>query len=1029
MNGKRRAVFLPKNPAGHRSNYVLYATALLILIAGISAARYAGRQTDLQMRRDLVNRTAAIALAIDPEDIRSLSFSSADLNRPEFLRLRGHLRAVAEASGLRSLYTMALRNGKIVFGPESLPPDDRYASPPGTVYQTPTEKDFEIFRTGEPQIQGPARDEYGTFVTATFPVTDPQTGETLLVAGIDVEASAWRAAIRKAQWIPILIAAGLLSILLAGRLLIKWRTNHSPAPAGHLRHIESSLCAVFMLMLTLTVSVLLNNAEKKAREESFDTLARAQAAIFNETFIRFHNELHAVSQFFESSELVTREEFQQFERRLTTDTPALACIWIPEVPAGEAEPFTAAARKDGLNGFRIWQQDEQGNAIAAAGRPLFYPVFYIEPSGHTEKAYGYDIGSDPLCRAAIQETLRTGLETATDPGKLIALPDQPCGIFIFQPVSAGRQKGLTGLAVDIEQMIRNRFYKTGGDHAGLSVTLYQLQSGEKPRRLVCSKPNCSETCHENKKYGLYETVPLFAFGKTYSLLILPEKKWLDAHPLSSGRNAAAAGILLTVLLCGLVHMLANRHLILERLVQERTDELDRSRRKIASLFRSAPVGIGLAVDRVLMEVNDQVCTMTGYARSELLGSDALLLYTSQEEYERVDRERSEQISKTGSSTIETRWKNRDGTVTDILLTSAPIDPADLQKGITFTALDISRRKQDEQALRASEEKYRTTFSSIGDAVISADVTERIAGMNSAAEALTGWKESEAVGRPLATVFRIINETTRNPVESPAAKVLAEGKIVALTSHTVLLCRDGREIPIADSGAPVKNEKGEITGIVLVFRDQTRERSVQKVIEESELRYRQLFENMTAGFALHEMIYDRLGAPQDYRFLVVNPAFERLTGLSADRIIGRTVKEVLPGTELRWIEQYSKVVKTGVAAEFQDYSKDLNRFFDVKAFCPAPGRFAVVFTDITKQKHAEADLNERLSELERFNRAAIDREVRMVALKKEINALSTQLNRPAPYPVASAKPEPSVPPGPERNGFFKQLFKRFTSHAN
>ena len=1028
MNGKRHIVFSDQNTSGRKRHYVLYAVALLILIAGIGAARYAGQRTDLQMRRDLVNRAAEIALAIDPDDVRTLSFSSADLNKPEFLRLRAHLRAVAEASGLRSLYTMALRNGNIVFGPESLSPDDRYASPPGTVYQEPSEKDFEIFRTGEPQIQGPASDEYGTFVTASFPVTDPQTGETLLAAGIDVEASAWRAAIRKAQCIPMLVAFGLVSILMAGRLLMKWRASRAKNPEGHLRHIESSLCAVFMLMLTTTVAILLNDTEKKTREETFRTLARAQASIFNETFLSFHNELHAVSQFFESSEMVTREEFQRFEKRLTIDTPALACIWIPDVPANEVERFTATARADGLKDFRIWQQDAQGNAGAVTGQPTLHPAFYIEPDDDNKKAYGYDLGLDPVCRAAIQETLKTGLETATDPGTLFALPSRPSGIFIFQPVSATRQKGLVALAVDIEQMIRNRFYKTGGNHAGLTVTLYQLQAGGKPRRLACSRPNCAETCHENEKYALYEKIPLFAFGKTYSLLIIPEKKWLATHPLNSGRNAAAAGLLFTALLCSLVHMLANRHILLERIVQQRTDELDRSRRKIASLFRSAPVGIGLAVDRVLMEVNDQVCTMTGYPRSALLGKNARLLYASQEEYERIDRERLEQIKKTGSITIETQWKRRDGTVVDILLTSALIDPADSKKGITFTALDISRRKQDEQALRASEEKYRTTFSSIGDAVISTDVAERVVGINSAAEALTGWKEKDAVGQPLATVFRIINEKTRNPIASPADKVLAEGKIVALANHTLLLCRDGREIPIADSGAPIKNEKGEITGVVLVFRDQTQERTAQKAIAESERRYRQLFENMTTGFALHEMIFDRLGVPLDYRFLAVNPAFEKLTGLSADRIIGRTVKEVLPGTELRWIEQYGKVVKTGKAVEFQDYSKELNRFFDVKAFCPAPNRFAVVFTDITKQKRAEADLNERLNELERFNRAAIDREVRMVTLKQEINTLSKQLNLQPPYPVASANLEPPASPE-KRSGFFKQLFKGFISHAD
>jgi PAS domain S-box-containing protein len=130
----------------------------------------------------------------------------------------------------------------------------------------------------------------------------------------------------------------------------------------------------------------------------------------------------------------------------------------------------------------------------------------------------------------------------------------------------------------------------------------------------------------------------------------------------------------------------------------------------------------------------------------------------------------------------------------------------------------SRLEGEEQARRWLE----TTLRSIGDAVIATDAAGRVAFMNPVAEALTGWTKAEARGRPLDEVFAITCEGTRATVESPVARVLREGKVVGFANHTQLRSRDGREIPIADSGAPIRTEHGRIVGVVLVFRDATAE---------------------------------------------------------------------------------------------------------------------------------------------------------------------------------------------------------------
>jgi PAS domain S-box-containing protein len=138
------------------------------------------------------------------------------------------------------------------------------------------------------------------------------------------------------------------------------------------------------------------------------------------------------------------------------------------------------------------------------------------------------------------------------------------------------------------------------------------------------------------------------------------------------------------------------------------------------------------------------------------------------------------------------------------------------------ALARARRLEAERAAAALAERLRaslwTTLRSIGDALITTDDRGLVTLMNGVAETLTGWTESEACGRPLPDVFRIVNERTRAPVTSPVDRVLATGGIVGLANHTVLLTRDGREIPIDDSGAPIRDANGVIQGVVLVFRD-------------------------------------------------------------------------------------------------------------------------------------------------------------------------------------------------------------------
>jgi PAS domain S-box-containing protein len=154
-------------------------------------------------------------------------------------------------------------------------------------------------------------------------------------------------------------------------------------------------------------------------------------------------------------------------------------------------------------------------------------------------------------------------------------------------------------------------------------------------------------------------------------------------------------------------------------------------------------------------------------------------------------------------------------------------------------------------------------------------------------------------------------------------------------------------------------------------------------QDNEGRYHYLFEKMLNGFALHEIVYNESGQPCDYRVLEVNPAFEELTGLSAGDVLGKTLREFLPGIEPHWIEAYNQAASSGVAVRFENYLQERNKYFEVMAFRPQKGQLAVFFTDASKHKQTEESLRQRAGEL-----AALQATILEIAAPFD---LPTQLN--------------------------------------
>ena len=190
----------------------------------------------------------------------------------------------------------------------------------------------------------------------------------------------------------------------------------------------------------------------------------------------------------------------------------------------------------------------------------------------------------------------------------------------------------------------------------------------------------------------------------------------------------------------------------------------------------------------------------------------------------------------------------------------------------------SKLQQTNLTLRESEEKLAVTLNSIGDAVIATDTQARVTLLNPVAEKLTGWTQSQASGRPVDEIFRIINKETRHPATIPVMETLAKGTIMGLANHTVLIAQDGSECDIADSCAPIRDRDDQVVGSVLVFRDVTGEYAAQQALRDSAARVQTILGTVADGIiTLHA-----------YNGVVetVNPATEHMFGFTTEELVGQ-----------------------------------------------------------------------------------------------------------------------------------------------
>ncbi len=351
------------------------------------------------------------------------------------------------------------------------------------------------------------------------------------------------------------------------------------------------------------------------------------------------------------------------------------------------------------------------------------------------------------------------------------------------------------------------------------------------------------------QYGNFEGIDYRGKPVLSYLTPVPNTCWSIVSKMDK-EEALAGHRSRSFLIMSLIIFLVLVEILITELIWQRREKLNFQKMFVAEarareseeLFRvlsdSSVTGVYLIQDGVFRYVNEALAEMFGYRPEELIGRRGNIDLTHPEDREMVREYNRKRLSgELKSIRFEFRGLRKDGSYFYAEAHGSVIDYQG-KKAILGTLIDVTERVNLLQEVLNREAELRATLYSIGDAVISTDTSGRILIMNPVAEKLTGWTEEEARRKSIQEVFKIFNEFSRQPAPNPVQRVIEEGMVFGLANHTILVSREGNEYPIADSAAPILDEEGNILGVILVFRDQTKEREAERQIIEAREQLRE-----------------------------------------------------------------------------------------------------------------------------------------------------------------------------------------------
>jgi len=853
----------------------------VILTLGGLATWWSVRWAERGAREDLIAQATMVAEAVSLDAVKELAGNRDDLARPAYLRLKDHLAQVAAADErYHFVYLMRqLSDGRVVFLVDGEPAGSPDESPAGQVYESVTRDMQHVFQRGEPGIDGPASDRWGTWMTAMVPIVDEADGRQLAVLGLDVDAARWARDVR----LPAILPPALLTLALAMTLLIgRWVMSRCTRAEGEVRVRrpcrEPLLAAALGLVLAVAAFWFPHQQELRERDQAFRQLAMARTAVVAASLGELQDHaLDHLATFYAASRDIDLAEFTEFTRRIDTGPMVQALEWIPRVEAHERDRFEAAARAEGLDGFEIWERDGLGERVRAAARERYYPVYRLYPTEGNTGAIGFDLGSEPNRLAAVLAAERTGLPTATDPIDLVQDPQRTGphedAMLMVRPVDwsvgAGAEHGFVLAVLRPGRLLD----AVASDHSiGLRLGLLDTSGSVRPLASTTADvvdPDAS----------LLATRPIFAFGKTFLVTAHAGPGFIRLHPLRTGWLAGAMVLLVTAAVVIILRQVQRRQADLERMVAERTASLQEINRRYDQLAtQNRTVAWEVDADGVFTYVSDVVEDVLGYGPEDMVGKLAFYDLHPADQREQFKAaafavfERHEAFQD-----LENPMLARDGRVVWVSTSGLPVIGEDgALLGYRGSDTDITDRKVSALALQESEQRFLEVMHASSDAIMLME-DGAFVDCNAATASMLGYPSTTAL---LATHPADLSPPHQPDGSDSREKAEAMMRVAAARGFHrfdwVHRCADGTELPIEVSLTAIVHQGRN--QLYCVLRDLTESKRAEAALRASEEKFRQITDGM------RDVVWLRTG--DNSRMLYVSPSFEWTWGYSCESLLAK-----------------------------------------------------------------------------------------------------------------------------------------------
>ena len=848
---------------------------VLVLLLGLGGivTNQAEQSEAASQRNKLLRYSQQIAETVDPELVKGLTGTASDAGDSTYQTLKAQLQHLHNAmTSVRFIYLMRKVGEKIVFLADSEPSGSKDESPPGQVYGEASQKIREVFTSGKGSVDMLVTDRRGSWFSAYNPLNDRRTGEMVAVLGVDQDAREIKVAIGFARFKAIvLVGIACLAALLA---FVYWQGFMHALKAGREGQKMDFLVewggAVVVLLLGATLTASLFLEFRRSSWDAFQTIFLQRAISRSQNIVqeleRQIDRLDGLRRLLDSQEFSDRSTFNRYVSPLLKGSPIRAIEWAPRVARADRVFYESSARQDGLEGFQFYEKDPKGKKVPILERAEYFPVYYLEPQEGNEAAFGFDLASEAIRRTAMEKCRDMGQPVATPPITLVQEGKKKTGVLLFMPVYAKelprytaeqRRKSLKGFVLAVynaDDFLKGVYTRTPQE--GLSCLIEDLEAAAEDRVLYRHVPRLGtvDWGHPLLKYEM----PLGMPDRQWQMTIVPTTVFIERNLSGAYWWILLIGLILTVLLAAFLNFLVTARYRAERLVWQRTEELNSEKEALRRkeedfhllLDSMAEAIYGIDLNGLCTFCNPSLLRMLGYSDfGELKGKNMhWQIHHSHPDGTRfpVEECRIFQAFQKGEGTHvddEVLWR-ADGSSFPAEYWSFPQRRGGKVVGAVVTFVDITERKKVEEALQKSEEEFRLILNSVAEAIYGIDLDGKCVFCNPACLQTLGYTDpSELLGKNMHYQIHHSN-LDGSPIpfdECQLSQLAQKGEKVRI--EEALWRADGSYF-YAEVWAHPKLQDGKTVGAVISFLDITERKKNEDALRASEERYKQIAASIT-----------------------------------------------------------------------------------------------------------------------------------------------------------------------------------------